>query len=184
MTKDQFPITKASSAGFTLVELLLTLAILVTVSTAALVQVNHSNVSRELRQSAEQLRQTLYQTRNLALAPAVDKTVGSSGYRLIFTGPNAPVAYTGYTIVEMGETGKVVSQDTLKVGLEYFLPTTPETTGITFSIADHAAITDPQPSSGVVTLVVRRSDGTGDQYQISVSTVTGQVEHQAIEVAR
>lgn len=156
--------------GFTLTEFLVTLSIFMLLVGAAFASFRSTNQHTELAQAAEDLRQAIYETRALALAPATSKAPGSPGYLIRLTGER------DWQIVELepvdSKTGgeRIIRQGSLGSRTRYVTPLT--VSELRFDILDRGRVTD---ASGQLrqslTHVV-----SGEQMTLVVSAATGQVE--------
>lgn len=163
-------------SGFTLVELLVTLGIMVGMVAVTIPSFRQVDARREVAHQAEFLRQALYETRSLALAPAADKTTGSDGYELRFLSGREygiferDVRDTSGKVVASGKTIRTVVVPT---GIDIVPPGA--VTAMTYLIADQGRLSDPEPPDGRVTIVVS-DNRLATTLKLVVSTVTGQVE--------
>lgn len=164
-------------SGFTLIEMILTLGILTLILTVATVNFRTAAVTRQLRQIAEELRQAVYQTHALTLAPAVDKPIGSDGYRLHFPDEHS------YEIWEqdvVGPTGTVEMSgrriNTQQLPADYRLTVTPVVSDIVFSTVKQGQIVAPQLAGGTLKMTVTHLRGDREFRDLEMSLLTGQVQ--------
>lgn len=174
------------TAGFTLVELLITSAILIILSAATLVGINVSTTERQLDQAVEALSLAVTTAQGFALAPPVDKTLGNAGYRLVLiTDPNQSSLATGFEIHEIGSlpghlpvvvSDALVRQGNFPTKIGFRLTDGGPLPGIVFSIPAQGDIIEPDTQSGFIRLEAVTRRGGGPSRRITISTVTGQID--------
>lgn len=168
-------------AGFTLVELLVTTGIIVLILAAVSISGGQTNAGRRLETAAESIRQGLYRTRSLALAPAADKSPAAIGYCFSLSGPTGG-PYTGFRISEAAALTGSCSATEPTIDQELFPPDVTVTVsgdgnpGIIYAIDGYARITQPDPQATASLSVQLSQPQVKNPISVQLATGTGQVE--------
>lgn len=138
---------------------------------ASLVSFRQSNQHNQLLQAAEDIRQAIYETRSLALAPAIDKASGSPGYRLRLRDDRV------WELIEMApvtleESERVVRFGRLPDVTQFVEPL--EFTDLDFLITDAGRISVAGETDGELDLALEHLR-SGEQIHIQTTLLTGQV---------
>ncbi len=168
-------------AGFTLVELVVTAGIMVMILGAVTISGGQTNALRRLKTGGETLRQALYRTRGLALAPAVDKAVSTKAYCFSLTGP-AGGPWTGFKLIEVSDPslacaaqGPVVDEQSFPSDI-VVTTSLPFDQDVVYAIDGYARITRPDPQTRNTIEITLAQARVATPLVVRLHTPTGQVE--------
>lgn len=159
------------------------MSILAGVTAAAVIQMRHTNLHRELVYTAEHVRSAIYTARSLALAPPADKTPRTVGFEVRFTtdatGLNRVI--TEESVQATGATGGPDQRTSGRVLSEYVVPSrfrllTPRPdTSLMFDIPAQGQATAIGAQDGRFGLVLASVEDPSQRIELTTYLLTGQV---------
>lgn len=166
--------------GFTLIELIVTTGIMVMILAAVTITGGQTNAERQLKTTAETVRQAMYRARALALAPDVGKQATSVAYCFSLT-DQTNGQYGGYKITEVDSTVRACDSTAPVIDHETFpsgIAVTADAAGpdIIYAIDGYADITLPDPKTVSSLQITFRQTRISDPVIARLTTATGQVE--------
>lgn len=168
---------KQFHSGFTLIEILVTIAIvglLLIVSVPAFRNYKYKN---DLARGADMVQSAIYEAKNLALAPQVEKSDDVGYYVIKFTPASEGNEFYIYEAEDENtpySSGNLVKKFDLPTGVKFDNTLLPE--GIVFSIKDQAKIVKPKDDAYIKIYheKIKSGDKNADR-TIIVNHITGQV---------
>lgn len=159
--------------GFTLIEILVTITIVAFLLIVSIPAFRNYQYKNDLTRSADMVQSAIYETKNLSLAPQIDKQNNTTYYAINFdSGTNQMIIYEASSDTTLPSDGTLVKTFDLPNNIIFSDDTV---ANIYFSIAKQGKIVGSDTQDIIITISSDKLEKNNTK-TIEVNNITGQVK--------